>query len=112
MNDSEFVLSDKILVVDDDLDFMDSVCKALENETDKKVIQSRNGHDAVKKVDSEHPSVIILDQMLPVRSGFLILEYIRNKYKGDLGPFVVMVTANEGRRHKAYAEQMGVDGYI
>jgi CheY-like chemotaxis protein len=52
---------------------------------------------------------VVLDMMLPKRSGFLVLEKIK---KGPTPPRVIMVTANEGRRHQQYAEALGVDGYM
>jgi DNA-binding response OmpR family regulator len=55
------------------------------------------------------PDLVILDMMLPRRSGFLALEKIKGK---DDSPIVIMVTANEGKRHQAYAESLGVDGYM
>jgi DNA-binding response OmpR family regulator len=47
--------------------------------------------------------------MLPKRSGFLVLEKIK---RFENCPRVVMVTANEGKRHQVYAEALGVDGYL
>jgi DNA-binding response OmpR family regulator len=47
--------------------------------------------------------------MLPRASGFLVLEKI--KHSPD-APIVVMITANQGRRHQAYAEAMGIDAYL
>jgi DNA-binding response OmpR family regulator len=48
--------------------------------------------------------------MLPKRSGFLVLE--RLKQQGTSPPRVIMITANEGKRHQAYAESLGVDAYL
>ena len=47
--------------------------------------------------------------MLPKRSGFLVLEEITAM---DPTPIVVMVTANEGKRHMAYAKSLGVSEYL
>jgi DNA-binding response OmpR family regulator len=51
----------------------------------------------------------VLDMMLPTRSGFLVLEKIRATTDP---PPVVMVTANQGRRHLIYAENLGVSAYL
>ncbi len=59
--------------------------------------------------EADPPDLVILDMMLPKRSGFLVLDRIK-KLEG--APVVIMVTANEGRRHQQYAETLGVDGYI
>ena len=48
--------------------------------------------------------------MMPKRSGFLVLEKLRRSYSDPIR--VIMITANEGSRHKAYAEMLGVDDYI
>ena len=48
--------------------------------------------------------------MMPKRSGFLVLEKLRSSHSVPVR--VIMITANEGSRHKAYAEMLGVDDYI
>jgi DNA-binding response OmpR family regulator len=48
--------------------------------------------------------------MMPKRSGFLVLEQLRRN--GHDKVRVIMVTGNEGNRHKQYAELLGVDDYI
>jgi DNA-binding response OmpR family regulator len=53
---------------------------------------------------------MILDMMMPKRSGFLVLEKLR-RTRETLLP-VIMITGNEGSRHKAYAELLGVSDYI
>jgi DNA-binding response OmpR family regulator len=40
----------------------------------------------------------------------LVLEKMRRTRETPLR--VIMITANEGSRHKAYAEMLGVDDYI
>ena len=47
--------------------------------------------------------------MLPKRSGFLVLEHLK---KQGSPPVVVMITANMGKRHMAYAQDLGVDAYL
>ena len=45
-----------------------------------------------------------------VVAGFLVLEKLRRTHAVPIR--VIMITANEGSRHKAYAEMLGVDDYI
>ena len=68
-----------------------------------------DGNSAVRIVEGDPPDLVVLDMMLPKRSGFLVLEKIK---KFETAPRVVMVTANEGKRHQQYAENLGVDGYV
>ncbi|MEL7089798.1 MAG: response regulator, partial [Planctomycetota bacterium] len=68
-----------------------------------------DGNSAVRICESDPPDLVVLDMMLPKRSGFLVLEKVK---KFATCPRVVMVTANEGKRHQQYAENLGVDGYV
>ncbi len=97
-----------VLVVDDDQDVLESVNVALQAEGAQTTLVS-DGNAAVAACQDEPPDLVVLDMMLPKRSGFLVLE----KIKGfEDSPLVIMVTANEGRRHQAYAESLGVDAYL
>jgi DNA-binding response OmpR family regulator len=48
--------------------------------------------------------------MMPRKSGFLVLEKL--KARKESAPKVIMITANEGVRHRAYAEMLGADDYL
>jgi len=97
-----------VLVVDDDRDVLESMCVAFTAEG-AETYSAADGNTAVELCHEHEPDVVILDMMLPGRSGFLALEKIKGH---EDSPLVVMVTANEGRRHQAYAESLGVDGYL
>ena len=98
----------KVLIVDDDRDVADAFEAALQSEGALTQVCT-NGNDAVRVCHEDPPDVVLLDMMLPGRSGFLVLEKIKGY---DNSPAVIMVTANEGRRHQAYAESLGVDSYM
>ncbi len=102
--------SDKrILLVDDDAEIIESLRLALESKG-YKIFVARDGNQGLALAERESPDLIILDMMMPKRSGFLVLERLRRQQSGP--PRVIMITANEGSRHKAYAEMLGVDDYI
>ena len=98
----------RIMVVDDDPDIRELMTMALESEG-AVVSQAVDGNDAINVFKTTAPEVVVLDMMLPHRSGFLVLEHIQTT---EAPPPVIMVTANEGRRHKAYAESLGVSAYL
>lgn len=98
----------KILIVDDDPDVLESIEAALEAEG-ALTMTSMDGNEAVELCLEHKPELVVLDMMLPSRSGFLVLERIKGR---EDSPMVVMVTANSGKRHQAYAESLGVDGYL
>lgn len=103
------VTTKKILIVDDDYEIIDSIRYALEGEGYLVVI-ARDGNQALALAERENPDLMILDMMMPKRSGFLVLEKLRRVREIPLP--VIMITGNEGSRHKAYAELLGVSDYI
>lgn len=99
----------KILIVDDDYEIIDSIRYALEGEG-YRVVVARDGNQGLALAERESPDLMILDMMMPKRSGFLVLEKLRRVRETPLP--VIMITGNEGSRHKAYAELLGVSDYI
>ena len=99
----------RILLVDDDHEIIDSMRMALESRG-YQILIARDGNQGLAMAEREDPDLVILDMMMPKRSGFLVLEKLRRTRPVPLR--VIMVTANEGSRHKAYAEMLGVDDYI
>jgi len=98
----------RVLIVDDDHDVQESMNVAFMAEGAETMTVS-DGNAAVAACLEHEPDLVILDVMLPGRSGFLALEKIKGR---ENSPLVIMVTANEGKRHKAYAESLGVDRYL
>jgi DNA-binding response OmpR family regulator len=99
----------RILLVDDDAEIVESLRLALEA-NGYNVLVARDGNQGLALSERENPDLVILDMMMPKRSGFLVLEKMRRTH--DTPMRVIMITANEGSRHKAYAEMLGVDDYI
>ncbi|TWT52474.1 Alkaline phosphatase synthesis transcriptional regulatory protein PhoP [Rubripirellula amarantea] len=99
----------KILIVDDDQEIVESVRYALEGEG-YEVSVARDGNQGLALAESESPDLMVLDMMMPKRSGFLVLEKLRRLRDEPLP--VIMITGNEGSRHQAYAELLGVSDYI
>ncbi len=106
--DPKRLLDARILIVDDDPDVLAVIDAALRAEG-AETITCKDGNSAVAKCEQENPDLVVLDMMLPKRSGFLVLERFKQMPKM---PRVIMVTANEGKRHQAYAETLGVDAYL
>src|SRR5262245_59470507 len=99
----------RILIVDDDEEISEAVRFALEAKGFQ-VLVARDGNQGLAVAEREDPDLVILDMMMPKRSGFLVLEKLRQTRPVPIR--VIMITANEGSRHKAYAEMLGVDDYI
>lgn len=108
---SESLKEKRILLVDDDQDILTSMQAAFEP-TGAVVDTASNGNKAVEMVEKNQPDLVVLDMMLPGRSGFLVLEKIKARKPKNAKPFVIMITGNQGARHKMYAESLGVSEYF
>jgi DNA-binding response OmpR family regulator len=97
-----------ILIVDDDIELSDGLRAVLERQGHR-VIQARDGQQGKQQVYNQRPDLVILDMMMPRMGGYPVLEHFKGK--ADAPP-IIMITANEGSRHKAYAEYLGVIDYI
>src|SRR4051812_42980649 len=97
-----------ILVVDDDYELSDGLRTMLERQGFR-VLQARDGQQGKQMIYQPQPDLVILDMMMPRMGGSPVLEHFRDK--ADAPP-IIMITANEGSRHKAYAEYLGVVEYI
>ncbi|MCI0366523.1 MAG: response regulator [Phycisphaerales bacterium] len=97
-----------VLIVDDDQDILSSIDLAMRAEGALTTIVT-DGNTAVSAWHAGNPDAVVLDMMLPRRSGFLVLEKIMEHPDP---PVVVMVTANQGKRHQQYAQNLGVHAYF
>lgn len=97
-----------ILIVDDDRELVEGVRAVLER-LGHRVMQAHDGVQGKNLVYQLRPDLVILDMMMPRMGGYPVLEHFRDKPDA---PPIIMVTANEGSRHKAYAEYLGVVEYI
>ena len=102
------LVSRRILIVDDDPDILGSIELALRS-AGASTRTAPDGSTAVSAIHEDRPDLVVLDMMLPKASGFLVMEKLQEL---DAPPPVIMVTANQGRRHQAYAESLGVGAYF
>ena len=96
-----------ILIVDDDRELVEGLRAVLERQG-YRVMSAHDGHQGKQAIYNQRPDLVILDMMMPRMGGYPVLEHFRGK---DAPP-IIMITANEGSRHKAYAEYLGVIDYI
>jgi DNA-binding response OmpR family regulator len=97
-----------ILIVDDDRELVDGLRSLLERQG-YKVVTAGDGVQGKNTIYNQKPDLVILDMMMHRMGGYPVLEHFKDK--PDAPPFI-MITANEGSRHKAYAEFLGVVDYI
>jgi DNA-binding response OmpR family regulator len=98
-----------ILVVDDDAALVAGLQAVLEDRG-YRVATAHDGAEGQLVAEREQPDLVIVDMMMPKKSGFLVLEFVKTRLPSP--PSVLMITANEGSGHQAYAELLGVDAYL
>ena len=97
-----------ILIIDDDREIASMLHGVLQS-NGYRVFLAPNGAEGQRQISSLKPDLVITDMMMPRLGGFPVLEYLKTL---DTPPPVIMITANEGGRHKAYAEMLGVADYL
>jgi len=97
-----------IAIVDDDPDILQSIELAFRHEG-ARTLTAPDGLGALHIVREDRPDLLVLDMMLPRSSGLLVLEKLQEE--GSSLP-VIMVTANQGKRHREFALGLGARAYL
>jgi len=86
----------KILLVDDDIDFVESTKIVLESKP-YEVIVAYEGDEGLRKAREENPDLILLDVIMPVKDGFTAAEQFKKDPQLSKIP-VVMLTSYSSRK--------------
>jgi len=86
----------KILLVDDDVDFVESTKIILESKP-YEVIIAYDGDKGLRKAREENPDLILLDVIMPVKDGFTAAERLKKDPQLSKIP-VIMLTAYSSKR--------------
>ncbi len=97
-----------ILIIDDDREIASTIQSVLLH-AGYRVFLAGNGIEGQRQIESLRPDLVLTDMMMPKMGGFPVLEFLKTL---PAPPKVIMMTANEGSRHKAYAEMLGVSDYL
>jgi len=102
--------SKKILIVDDEVDLVETVRFPLEMEG-YHVLISYNGEDALNQARKENPDLILLDLMLPKLDGYKVCRLLKfdDRYKHIP---ILMLTAKTQEKDKALGMETGANEYI
>ncbi len=74
-----------------------------------RTLSADDGREASRLIDEHRPDLVILDMMMPHWGGLAVLEQFSGKPNA---PRFIMITANDGAKHRGYAVQLGVVDYI
>jgi two-component system alkaline phosphatase synthesis response regulator PhoP len=97
----------KILLIDDDPDFVEATRTVLES-VPYEVIVAYDGDEGLKKVQKEQPDLILLDIIMPTQDGF----YVCDKLKGDPElwhiPIIMLTSLSQHISDTTYSMQDGM----
>jgi two-component system response regulator RegX3 len=96
-----------ILVVDDEESYRDALSVALEREGFR-VALAADGQEALDQFDATHPSLVLLDVMLPRISGVDVCREIRTRSRVP----IIMVTARGAEIDAVVGLEVGADDYV
>jgi two-component system alkaline phosphatase synthesis response regulator PhoP len=99
-------LDEKILIVDDEKSILDVLTCALKREG-YSIERAYNGQEALDKVKSFKPQIIILDLMIPVINGYEVCRKLENENIG-----IIMLTAKNDIVDKIVGLELGADDYL
>jgi two-component system response regulator RegX3 len=100
-------LGARILLVEDESSLADSVRYNLEREG-YQVSVAADGREALERFRREHPTLVILDLMLPELSGLDVCRTMRAE--SDVP--IIMVTAKDSEADKVTGLELGADDYV
>lgn len=101
------VMSDKILIVEDDCNLLDTIKYNLSKEG-YKVVTAADGAKALEIARVEKPDLIILDVMLPEVSGLEVCRILRQ----EMTTPILMLTARVAETDKVVGLEIGADDYM
>ncbi len=102
-------MSKCVLIVEDEPNIVESLSFLLGREG-LEVHAENDGAAAMEQIETIKPDLVILDAMLPNRSGFDILRDIQASQTAM--PMVLMLTAKGQPRDRQMAEEIGVDLFM
>ena len=99
----------RILIIDDDEGLTEPLKIAMEA-AGYEVLTAHDGNEGLMKIERDAPALVLLDLVMPRRSGFAVLDSIFNNKRRT--PRVIMVTGNTEPKYRELALDRGVDRFI
>ena len=102
-------MAKKILLVEDDKSLRDALHKKIQSEN-YELIEATNGNEALAQFTKESPDLILLDLVMPEKSGFEVLEEIRIKHNSKVK--VIILSNLDSVDDRELAKNLGISNYI
>ena len=100
----------KILIADDEPDILEIISYNLNNEG-YQVFTAKDGNEAIEKAKEVHPDLIILDIMMPYKSGVDVCRVLRSQTAFE-DTLIIFLTALNDDTTQIKSLEIGADDYI
>ncbi len=97
----------KILLVDDDPDFLEATRLVLESKP-YQVIMALDGDEGLRKAREERPDLILLDVIMPVEDGFTVAERLKQDPQLSEIPILMLTSFSERVTETSIAQSRGL----
>lgn len=98
----------KILLVDDDPDFVEGARMVLEK-SDFEVVTASSGKECLERIKMEKPDLIILDIMMPKKSGFEVCKELKSNIEYNRIPVVMLTALKQKLPRTSYSIAEGLE---
>ena len=103
-------MAKRVLIADDEPNIVTSL-EFLMGKCGYEVAVARNGDEALALVESFRPDLILLDLMMPVRSGYEVCRLLRERRSGG-ALRIVMLSARGREAEVSKGLSIGADAYV
>ena len=103
-------MATRVLIAEDDANIVESLSFVL-SRAGFEVSAALDGEEALRRLQSERPDLMILDVMLPKRNGFEVLKLAKSDPRLRAIP-VIVLTAKGQVQDRRMAEELGVEGFM
>jgi len=99
----------KILLIDDDLDFLEATETVLKSNSNYEVITATDGNIGLQMAKDEKPDLILLDIIMPVEDGFTSAKKLKNDCQLQDIPVVLLTSFSQRVGETNLAVNQGMD---
>jgi DNA-binding response OmpR family regulator len=100
----------RVLVADDDSGVLESIRTALVSRG-YDVVVAHDGAEALMRAERDAPDLIVLDMVMPRRSGLSVIDRLHGNKNRKATP-IIIVSGQTDERHQSHASERGVVAYL
>ncbi len=101
-------MAKKILIVDDDSDFVEAVSMILKSKKFE-VVAAYDGKEGIEKVKTERPNLVVLDVMMPEKDGYTVCRELKSDPQWSHIPILLLTAVASHGPTTRYTQQMGLE---